>query len=133
MLVGVKIRNFDVFDEDKCGLVMDDYLNPTAVSGRPLLNLNALIGRNMTGKTSFISAMHFIKHSVVNNVATASTDDELPGFTNLLIDKDKPAVFQMYFNIKPGSERKTSFIEYDLSIAINIHGRPYIEEENGIR
>ena len=129
MLVGVKIRNFDVFDEDKCGLVMDDYLNPTAVSGRPLLNLNALIGRNMTGKTSFISAMHFIKHSVVNNVATASTDDELPGFTNLLIDKDKPAVFQMYFNIKPGSERKTSFIEYDLSIAINIHGSPYIEEE----
>ena len=132
MLVGVRIKNFDVFDDDKCGLLMEDYIRAAEGSeklGRPLLNLNALIGRNRTGKTSFFTDMHFLKRTITENVASASTGDDLPGFSNLLIDKTKPAVFEMYFNIKPGRYVKKCFIEYDLSVAVNIHGSPYIATE----
>ena len=58
MLIGARVKNFDIFDDDKCGLLMEDYVKAGVGSkpnGIPLLNLNAFIGRNRTGKTSYIS------------------------------------------------------------------------------
>ena len=104
MLVGARVLNFDVFDDDKCGLILEDYLKAGAgnkPAGRPLLNLNAFIGRNRTGKTSYISALKFFKKMVTKDVASASTSDDLPGFSNLMIDRKRPSSFKLYFNIKP--------------------------------
>ena len=58
MLIGCKISNFDVFDDDKCGLLMEDYVKAGAgnrPSGTPLLNLNALIATtgSSDGRVSF--------------------------------------------------------------------------------
>ena len=135
MLIGARIQNFDVFDDDKCGLIMEDYISAgidSKPSGRPLLNLNAFIGRNRTGKTSYITALKFFKTMVTKDVATASTSDDLPGFSNLMIDRKKPSVFQMYFNIKPHPELKTCFIEYDVTVDINVHGSPFIASEKAM-
>lgn len=132
MLVGVRITNYDVFDDDKCGMVMEDYLafnNSSESDSKPLLNLTALIGRNGTGKTSFIDALSFVKKTVNSDVAIASTLNNRPGFSNLLIDKTKPAIFSLYFNLKPRDLEKHCFISYDLEININIHGSPYIASE----
>lgn len=132
MLVGARVLNFDVFDDDKCGLILEDYLKAGAgnkPAGRPLLNLNAFIGRNRTGKTSYISALKFFKKMVTKDVASASTSDDLPGFSNLMIDRKRPSSFKLYFNIKPDPTVKTCFIEYDVDVDINVHGSPFIASE----
>lgn len=132
MLVGVRICNYDVFDDDKCGLIMDDYLglNDGKFSDRQqLLNLTALIGRNGTGKTSFIDALSFVKKTVTSDVAIASTLDDRPGFSNLMIDKKVPSRFSLYFNLKPDGEHRHCFVGYDIEISTNVHGSPYISHE----
>ena len=53
-----------------------------------LRNLNALIGRNNTGKTSFLMALSFVKPCIMHDVASAATMDQRPGFSNLIIRKD---------------------------------------------
>lgn len=135
MLIGAGVSNFDVFDDDKCGLLMEDYVKAGVGNkpiGNPLLNLNAFIGRNRTGKTSYMSALKFFKAMVLKDVASASTSDDRPGFSNMMIDPNKPSVFKMYFNIKPEPELKTCFIEYDVEVNINIHGSPYISAEKAM-
>ena len=57
MILGVEIENFDVFDKDKAGILIDDYLSEGGSSSDPFRGLNALIGRNNTGKTSFMGCI----------------------------------------------------------------------------
>ena len=99
MLLGVRICNYDVFDDNKCGLVLEDFLGLNEnieITSKPLTNLTAFIGKNSTGKSSFIDALSFIKKSVTADVAVASTLNNRPGFSNLVIDRTKPSKFNMY-------------------------------------
>lgn len=133
MLIGVRITNYDIFDDDRCGMVMEDFVNQNDGSTpktKPLQNLSALIGRNGTGKSSFIDALSFIKKTVNSDVAIASTLNGRPGFSNLVIDKSKPSRFSLYFSLKPKDLLKTCFVSYDIEISVNIHGSPYIHSEN---
>ena len=66
MILGFEIKNFDVFDYDRCGMLIED--SSAIARGEKtkdevirLRNLNALIGRNNTGKTSFLMALSFVK------------------------------------------------------------------------
>lgn len=132
MLLGVRICNYDVFDDNKCGLILEDFLDLNEnkeLTSRPLTNLAAFIGKNSTGKSSFIDALSFIKKSVTADVAVASTLNNRPGFSNLVIDKSKPSRFYMYFCLKPNIDSKKCYVEYDLEINTNNHGSPYVESE----
>ena len=105
MILGFEITNFDVFDYDRCGMLIEDSV---AIAGGEkskdevirLRNLNALIGRNNTGKTSFLMALSFVKRCIMHDVASAATMDQRPGFSNLLIRKDKPSTFKLFFRIR---------------------------------
>ncbi|MFA5726744.1 MAG: hypothetical protein WC886_03795 [Saccharofermentanaceae bacterium] len=110
MLLGVRIQNFDVFDDDVCGVMIDN-LNPNK---NRLMNLNALIGRNRTGKSSFISALSFVKRCVTSNVSSASTVDGRPGFSRLVEDINRPAIISLYFKLKGVEEGKSMYAQYDL-------------------
>lgn len=125
MLLGVEISNFDVFDKDKIGMLAGE----TDSGVMRLRNLNALIGRNNTGKTCFIDAMSFVKDVVTGNSADASTIKGRPGFVNLIMEKDKPAVFKIYFKLQDKENKKSQYIQYELSIAPGKFGSPYIESE----
>ena len=48
MILGIEIENFDVFDKDKAGILIDDFIaDKDAGTGlNALRGLNALIGRN---------------------------------------------------------------------------------------
>ncbi len=132
MLVGIRICNYDVFDDDKCGLVMEDFLSLNdgkELSSPRLLNLTALIGRNGTGKSSFFDALSFIRKTITADVAIASTLNDRPGFSNLIIDKKTPAKFSLYFSLKPNGMPKYCYVGYDIEISVNIHGSPYISYE----
>ena len=152
MLLGVQIKNFDVFADNDCGILIDEFIAynkeftegskqdglPESDKGQkkrksmltglyPLRNLSAFIGKNGTGKTSFLEALYFLKHSVTKNVADASITNDRPGFSKMIIDKDKPCEFKLFFKLS--DNKNPLFIQYELSIASTVHGSPYIFAE----
>ena len=66
MILGIEIRNFDVFDSDKAGILIEDFIEKKdgGKSYNSLRGLNAFIGRNNTGKTSFMGCMAFLKDCI---------------------------------------------------------------------
>lgn len=130
MILGVNIQNFDIFNDDTIGLMIEDsgkYLGKKpSERGIRLRNLNALIGRNNTGKSSFIRALSFVKRTILTDAGKASITDRRPGFMNLLIDKEKPAVFRLFFRIRDRQTRKSDYIQYELMIGASEQGSPVI-------
>lgn len=133
MILGIEIINFDVFDDDKCGMLIDDSIAASggdkASDALRLRNLNALIGRNQTGKSSFIRAMSFVKRCIIHDVAHASTLDGRPGFSKMIIDKTAPAGFKIFFRLKDKNTGKTKFLQYELFIEAGRFGSPKVKEE----
>ncbi|MCQ2515772.1 MAG: hypothetical protein MJ094_02785 [Saccharofermentans sp.] len=130
MLLGVRIQNFDCFSDHQVGLLLEESIGfvGSKERGIRLRNLNALIGRNNTGKSSFIRSMSYIKRCILDDVAQASTADGRPGFMNLVIDKEKPSIFTLFFKLKdvgPGS----LYLEYKLTVGATKFGSPYVKDE----
>lgn len=133
MILGVSIKNFDVFDDDQIGLMIGDSAQYAGAApserGIRLRNLNALIGRNNTGKSAFIRALSFVKRCIITDVAKASTADDRPGFMNLLVDKNKPASFKLFFRIMDPVTKKSDYLQYELTIGASEQGSPMVEFE----
>ena len=75
MILGVQIINFDIFDNDQAGILIDESISPAREGGKranPMRKLNALIGRNNTGKTSFMGCLAYMKDCVTDGVTAAS-------------------------------------------------------------
>ena len=136
MILGVNIRNFDVFDDDTIGLMIEDSAQYAGKSlsenGIRLHNLNALIGRNNTGKSAFIRALSFVKRCILSDVGKASTTDNRPGFMNLLIDTEKPAEFRIFFKIQDEETSDSDYLQYELKIGASETGSPVIIDEKVI-
>lgn len=130
MLLGCEIINFDVFDDDRIGILSDGNDSENACR---LRNMTALIGRNNTGKTCFMNAFEFIRDSVVTNVADAAIKDWRPGFANMVCDRTKPAVFKMFFKVRDKITFKSKYIRYELAIGADSYGRPYVASEKAVR
>lgn len=139
MLLGVRIQNFGLFSDDCIGALMDDIRKAPEQSSLafqagidcsyPLTGLEALIGRNHSGKSMFFSFLSFIQSSVLYGPAAASTADDRSGFANLVIDKDQPIKATLCFQF-PGTENaEKTYCEYQLVLAANQHGKPHFEEE----
>ena len=131
MIYGVNIVNFDVFDDDRAGILMDESI--AGSNDMRLRGLNALIGRNNTGKTSFINALSFLKDTVTGSVSEASTSRGRPGFYNMLIDTDKPSVFRVFFKIFNPENKEKVYLQYELTISAGIFKSPEITSERVLR
>ncbi len=131
MIYGVNIVNFDVFDDDKAGILMDESI--AGSSDLRLRGLNALIGRNNTGKTSFINALSFLKDTVTGSVSEASISRGRPGFYKMLIDTDKPAVFRVFFKIYNDEKKEKVYLQYELTISAGVFKSPEITSEKVLR
>ena len=134
MILGIEIDNFDVFDKDKAGILIDDFLaDKEAGSGlNALRGLNALIGRNSTGKTSFMGCMAFLKDTITQGCAVASITYGRPGFANMTIDITRPSVFKVFFKLEDVKTGKPKYIQYELSIVSNRFKSPVIDSEKVI-
>ena len=133
MILGIEIENFDVFDKDKAGILIDDYLSDkdSGASVDAFRGLNALIGRNSTGKTSFMGCMAFLKDTVTQGCAVASIIYGRPGFANMTPDINNPSVFRVFFKLRD-KNGKPKFIQYELSIVTNRFKSPVIDSEKVI-
>jgi predicted ATPase len=134
MILGIEIRNFDVFDSDKAGILIDDYIavKDSGSTLNPLRGLNALIGRNNTGKTSFMGCMAFLKDCITQGCAVASISYGRPGFANMTPDISKPSLFRVFFKIEDKKTGNPKFIQYELGIVTSIYKSPVIDEEKVI-
>ena len=128
MIYGINIVNFDVFDDDRIGIVVGCGDSNSDDEFR-LRGLNSLIGRNNTGKTSFINAMSFVKDTVTDNAAEASIMRGRPGFYHLLIDKERPAVFRGFFKLKDAGNGNSQYLQYELSVKAGVFKSPLIAAE----
>ena len=130
MILGVEIENFDVFDKDLAGILIEESIliakdKDLAVHNR-LRNLDALVGRNSTGKTSFMGCLSFLQDVITDGCAEASITKGRPGFANMSPDISKPSVFRVFFKIEDSETRKPKYIQYEIGIATNIYKSPYI-------
>ncbi len=132
MILGVEIENFDVFDKDKAGILIDDYLSEGGSSSDPFRGLNALIGRNNTGKTSFMGCMAFLRDTITQGCAVASISYGRPGFANMTPDISRPSVFRIFFKLEDKKLGKPKFIQYELSIVTSRFKSPIIDSEKVI-
>ena len=130
MILGIEIQNFDVFDKDKAGILIDDYLSDKG-SGKhnSLRGLNAFIGRNSTGKTSFMGCMAFLKDTITQGCAVASISYGRPGFANMTPDITTPSVFRVFFKLEDKKTGKPKFIQYELAIVTSRYKSPVIDSE----
>jgi predicted ATPase len=134
MILGIEIQNFDVFDKDKAGILIDDYIaeRETGSTSNPLRGLNALIGRNNTGKTSFMGCMAFLKDCITQGCAVASISYGRPGFANMTPDISSPSVFRVFFKLEDKKTGQPKFIQYELGIVTSRYMSPVIDEEKVI-
>ena len=127
MILGVEIENFDVFDKDLAGILIDESITIAnekaagkAYDGHNRLrNLNALVGRNNTGKTSFMGCLSFLQDVITDGCAVASIIKGRPGFANMSPDISKPSVFRVLFKIEDGESRKPKYVQYEIGIGAN--------------
>ena len=133
MILGIEIENFDVFDKDKAGILIGDFLSDKdGASANPFRGLNALIGRNNTGKTSFMGCMAFLRDTITQGCAVASISYGRPGFANMTPDITKPSVFRVFFKLEDKKAGKPKFIQYELSIVTSRFKSPIIDSEKVI-
>ena len=133
MILGIEIENFDVFDKDKAGILIDDYLSDKdSGSLNAFRGLNALIGRNNTGKTSFMGCMAFLRDTITQGCAVASISYGRPGFANMTPDITNPSVFRVFFKLEDTKLGKPKFIQYELSIVTSRFKSPIIDSEKVI-
>ena len=131
MILGIEIENFDVFDKDKAGILIDDYIAAKDAGHElnALRGLNALIGRNSTGKTSFMGCMAFLKDTITQGCAVASITYGRPGFANMTLDISRPSVFRVFFKLEDAKAGCPKFIQYELAIATNRFKSPVLDSE----
>ena len=134
MILGIELVNFDVFDDDKAGILIDDYIasKETGCAVNALRGLNAFIGRNNTGKTSFMGCMAFLKDTITQGCAVASIIYGRPGFANMTPDITKPSVFKVFFKLEDKEAGKPKLIQYELSIVTSKFKSPVISSEKAI-
>ena len=136
MILGVQIINFDIFDNDQAGILIDESISPAREGGQranPMRKLNALIGRNNTGKTSFMGCLAYMKDCVTDGVTAASISCGRPGFSNMTPDKSKPSKFKVFFKLGDRETGKSDYIQYELSILANRFGTPVVSYEKAVR
>ena len=130
MILGVEIENFDVFDKDLAGILIDESIqiakNREGAVHNRFRNLDALVGRNSTGKTSFMGCLSFLQDVITEGCAEASLSKGRPGFANMTPDISNPSIFRVFFKIEDNETHKPKYIQYEIGIASNIYKSPYI-------
>lgn len=146
MLLGIRIKNYTIFLDDRAGALLEDYLSGRVGSGKgavagiepviPLSNLNSLIGRNQTGKSMFFDALSFISDSTTLGCSEASVAEGRPGFSKLLSECSDKMSFELFFLLPVHGNQNSSgeyYISYEFSLVPDIHGRPSYASEKVTR
>lgn len=141
MLLGAHIHNFGIlhdmvigvsFDElislttDQAADLFDPALSPVPENRLPLGQLNTLIGRNSTGKSALFSALSFLSDCLRHDIAFACEQNGRHSFTSLKTTGDRSNIC---FSLTFSGETNDEFLNYELCLSSDPHGRPFVARE----
>lgn len=93
---------------------------------KPLTPLTVVIGKNGAGKSTLFDAFGFVADALSQNVEAACDIKQRGGFERLRsMGTSEPIRFQIFYREGPG-ERP---ITYDLAMALDVTGRPFVASE----
>ena len=131
MLLGIRVRNYEMLRDTKVGIVGDEVLTPPsdidlalAAGVNPAIrisSLSALIGRNDTGKSSLFHAMSFLSDAVRHGARFASTQQGRKGFTRL---RSNGGLDLVAFDLAVHLVALDETVLYHVAFDCDLHGRP---------
>ena len=121
-IAGIKIKNYGSLRDVKLGKVLSD----SNVKTKELTNVNAIIGKSGTGKSTLADAFGFLADCLEKGVEVACDLNGRGGYETLISQGAEGSIeFELYYR-EAGNEAP---ITYELSIGLDKTGRPVVEKE----
>jgi len=122
-ILGIAIQNYGTLHDVRMGQL---FSNQADQKGTPLENIVAIVGPSGNGKSTLADVFGFISDCLVGDVETACDKGNRGGYERLVSQgSNDPIRFEIYYK-ESGKERP---ITYELTIAQDKMGRPYVKEE----
>ncbi|MDP2794304.1 MAG: AAA family ATPase [Sulfurisoma sp.] len=120
LIEGFRVQNYRALRDVTIGRLSNQQ------HGEPLTPFTVVIGKNGVGKSSLFDAFGFIADCLAYDVETACDMEQRGGFERLRsMETDDAIRFEVYYREAP-NERP---ITYELAIALDESGRPFVESE----
>ncbi|MDP2810675.1 MAG: AAA family ATPase [Rhodocyclaceae bacterium] len=120
LIEGFRVQNYRALRDVTLGRLSSQQI------GEPLTPFTVVIGKNGVGKSTLFDAFGFVADCLSHDVETACDMKQRGGFDRLRSRAtDAPIRFEIYYREAP-NERP---ITYELSIALDESGRPFVENE----
>ncbi|MBN1548714.1 MAG: AAA family ATPase [Syntrophaceae bacterium] len=117
---GFRIKNFRVLKDITLGRLWNHQ------RAEPLTPMTVVIGKNGVGKSTLFDAFGFLADCLKSGVEEACDARGRGGFNKILAQEESgPIEFEVYYK-EDGNARP---ITYELSIAVDTSGRPYVLRE----
>ena len=119
-ILGIAIQNYGSLKDISLGKLLSNQ------SGAELSNMTAIIGPSGNGKSTLADAFGFLSDSLAESVERACDARNRGGIRHLLSQgSGGPIHFEIYYK----ENQNDSPITYELSVAKDRMGRPYVAEE----
>ena len=119
-ILGIKIQNYGSLRDVQVGQVF------SRREIAPLGNMVAIIGPSGNGKSTLADAFGFISDCLASDVESACDSNNRGGFDQIISQGgDQTIHFEIYYR----ETSNTRPITYELTIAADQNGRPYVKEE----
>ncbi len=120
VIEGFRVQNYRALRDVTLGKLSSQQ------AGEPLTPFTVVIGKNGVGKSTLFDAFGFVADCLSTDVESACDMKQRGGFDRLRSKGiDEPIRFEIYYREAP-NERP---ITYELAIALDASGRPFVESE----
>lgn len=120
LIEGFRVQNYRALRDVTLGRLSSQQ------SGAPLTPFTVVIGKNGVGKSTLFDAFGFVADCLSHDVELACDMKQRGGYERLRSrGTDEPIRFEIYYREAKGERPMT----YELSIALDATGRPFVESE----
>lgn len=120
LIEGFRVQNYKALRDVTLGKLS------TQQKSEPLTPFTVVIGKNGAGKSTLFDAFGFVADCLSNDVETACDMKQRGGYERLRsLGSEEPIRFEIYYREAKG-ERP---ITYELAIALDAAGRPFVQDE----
>jgi len=120
LIEGFRVQNYRSLRDVTLGCLRSPY------DGDPLSRLTAIIGKNGSGKSTLFDAFGFLADCLIIGVEAACEKEQRGGFDRMRSQLvDDPIRFEVRYRETPN----TPPISYNVSIDIDLTGRPFVASE----
>jgi len=120
LIEGFRVQNYRALRDVTLGKLSSQPV------GEPLTPFTVVIGKNGVGKSTLFDAFGFVADCLAHDVETACDMKQRGGFERLRsMGTDEPIRFEIYYR----EDKDVRPMTYELAIALDKSGRPFVESE----